>query len=119
MNMENGVKDGQHKQEKRLSYEELANVATHWRNEAEGWKKRAIEENGKVSRISLLLECMKLQCEYGKTGMTCFTERAIQEMSNELVYVLFPEDREKDKEMRVVKDAESDDVPLMETEAVN
>ena len=77
-------------EEDKVSYDELKNIAFKWKEEAEHWKKKAYEEAGKISRISLLLECLKLECSFTEFGKQCFTERAVQEMSNELVCSLYP-----------------------------
>jgi hypothetical protein len=91
----------------KLSYEQLKNVASQMKEEAEVWKRRAYEEAGKISRINLLLECLKLQCEYIEFKEKCFTEDAVQLMSNELINILYP------------KETKSDNNDLPETEPVD
>jgi hypothetical protein len=79
---------------KKLDYEQLKNVASKLQEEVELWKRRAYEEAGKISRINLLLECLKLQCGYIEFNKECFPMGAIQTMANELICILYPQDTE-------------------------
>jgi len=95
-------------QTEKLPYEELKKIADQWRNEAEQWRKRAYEEAGKISRITLLFECLKLQIGYIEFKETLFAKEAIEHMSNELLSILYPPPKE-----------EAPIIPLVETEEVN
>ena len=96
--MENKVKEGQDK----LSYDELKNVAAQLKNEAEMWKRKAYEEAGKTNRISLILECLKLQCSSYDYSKDLFLQEEIGVMTNELYEVLYP--KEGDKEIKACDD---------------
>jgi hypothetical protein len=70
------------------SYEQLERDTSRLQEEVELWKRRAYEEAGKISRINLLLECLKLQQSFNRD---CFTKEAERTMTNELVSILYPE----------------------------
>jgi hypothetical protein len=103
--MEEKIKEGQEVQEKQvkqLSYEELKNIAAQWKNEAEGWKRKAYEEAGKMTRIQLLLECLRLQCGYIEFKELCFPKEGIEVMANELLSILYPPKEDKSQEPEFV-----------------
>jgi len=108
--MENQVKEGQEAQ--KLSNEELKNIAAQWKSEAEGWRRKANEAAGQVNRISLLIECLKLQCSYIEFKEKLFPPEGISLMVTELLQMLYPAKEENE-------DKEAPVIPLMETEEVN
>ena len=102
------VKEGQDNSRK-LSYEELKSAAVQWKNEAEQWRKKAYEEAGKISRISLILECLKLQCGFAEFNITLFFPIDIDTMKTELYTILYPPQANEDNK-------EADVVPLVPVE---
>ena len=76
-------------QVKKLSEDELKNIANQWKNEAEMWRRKAYEEAGKTNRISLLLEYLKLQCGFDEAGKSLFSQEQIEVMSGELYAALY------------------------------
>jgi len=83
--------------QKKLSYEELNNVAIQLSNQVNEWKQRAYAEAGKVSRISLIVECLKIYPEYEKLGVVLFESTYISAMANELIVALYPPKEEETK----------------------
>jgi hypothetical protein len=84
-------------QVEKLSNEDLKKLAMQAQEQAMMWKKKAYEEAGKISRISLLLECLKLQNGYIEFQDTLFTKDAVHTMSNELMSILYPPPQEDEK----------------------
>jgi len=82
--------------DEKLSYEQLKNALLQMEEQANLWKQKAYQEAGKISRISLLLECLKLQCSYIEFNKECFPEEANKIMANELIAILYPPKEEEE-----------------------
>ena len=102
--LKNNKKMEERKEEK-MSYDQLKNIAVQLDDQVRMLQKQLYEEKGKLNRVNLILECLRLEKEFSEVGYSLFEPEKRGSMADELYNMLYPPVKEE--------------VPLVPTEAVN